>query len=134
LLSWKKRTKQSTDGKEKIATEALESERDAIRESLLAIKTADRSREGHSTYMQLEEALTYRGMARYARKLVLEECEMKNEALFKIEVMKRKRNPGRKSSGKIGRPRKVAATSVFADVELQLAQNRCPDYSLMDAD
>jgi hypothetical protein len=42
------------------------------------------------------------------------------------------RNPGRKGGGKVGRPSKVAAKSVFVDDEV--AQNRCPDYSLMDAD
>jgi hypothetical protein len=53
---------------------------------------------------------------------MLEECELKNEALFKTEVMKRERNPGRKGGGKVGRPSEVAAKSAFVDDEV--AQNR----------
>jgi hypothetical protein len=37
--------------------------------------------------MQLEEALTYRCMAKVCEKRMLEQCALKNEALFKTEVM-----------------------------------------------
>ena len=40
-------------------------------------------------------------MAKSNMASVLEQCELKNKALFKIEVMKMQRNPGRKGGGKV---------------------------------
>jgi len=89
-----------------------------------------RSEEGFK--MKCEEANTYRCMAKAAETVMIEEADKRFLAEFELENLKRKRNPGRTGGGKRGRPKKVAAKSVFVDDEL--AQLGPPDYSLMEAD
>jgi hypothetical protein len=71
----------SIDLYKKIAIRNAATRDDAYREAILAMKRANRSVEGFK--MVREEALTYRCMAKFAKTVVLEECELKNEALFK---------------------------------------------------
>ena len=87
----------------------------------------------HEGYlMQLNENMTLKANARVWESLCYERTVELVNAEEKITELKRKSNPHRKSTGKIGRPTKVKRVGVFADDAIALSGP--PDYRLMDCD
>jgi hypothetical protein len=110
--------------------EAKKATTDALLRCAVAHDARRRSAEGFA--MKCEEAFTYHCEAKEAEEVMLEEARGRCLAEMQLENLKRKRNPGRTGGGKRGRPKKIAAKSVFVDDEL--TQLGPPDYSLMEAD
>ena len=115
---------------------AKESENKAWTEVAQAYRECTRAhqhstRNAEVTLMKCEEANTYRIMAKAAENVMLEEAQKRFLLEIQVENLKRKRNPGRTGGGKRGRPKKIAAKSVFVDDEL--AQLGPPGDSLMEA-
>jgi hypothetical protein len=84
--------------------------------------------------MHLNENITIKANARVWESLcyerTAESCIVNAEE--NISELKRKRNPHRKSTGKIGRPTEIKRVGVFADDDIALSGP--PDYRLMDCD
>ena len=82
--------------------------------------------------MQLNENITLKANARVWESLCKERTVELVNAEEQISDLKRRRNPHRKSTGKIGRPTKVKRVGVFVDDANALSG--LPDYRLMDCD